>query len=452
MNLFQRSVKSLYDLAFRDMPPATTAGAQVFWPDWPSQSNAVVLSGRGAPFESSLVMAAVNWAGTVFAEPIVQVLKQRAPQEWEPVTNAPLTKLWELPNPYYSGATMMKAIAYYWLTAGNVYIGKRRDTNGICRELWLIDSAMVKPVTENADEFISYYEVTIRGQATKVDRGDIIHFRYGLDPQDHRLGLSPLTALYAEIFTDEAAFAYSKNSFSAGGIPPYFLWPKPNADSVYQIDQAAVKASLIAATTGANLGTPVVFSAPMDIGTVGFSPDQMALKDSHSLPEERICAVLGIPALVLGFGFDEHATYSNYETALKAAWQNFVIPTLKLFATELTTHLLPEWPNTRGQWVQFDTSEIWALQVDEAGVAKREVMKFTAGLVTRNEARAAMGMQALKEPGGEEFLVTPAQAAPSTLTDTKALTVDQNDELRSWFKRHAPGEAAGMLDAEVEKG
>jgi HK97 family phage portal protein len=422
--------------------------AQVFWPEWPSQMNPVALD---VPFDattSSLIMAAVNWAGTVFAEPLVRVLREdkREQDQWVPVRNHPLQRIWEMPNGYYSGATMLKAFAYYWLVYGNVYVLKRRDKLGRLRELWLLDSSDVEPKWPlDGNEFISHYVVKADGEPYRVERSDIIHFRYGLDPRNHRVGLSPLRALLNEVLGDEAATYYSKNVLGKGGIPPYFLWPKPNADSVFSIDPVAVKENLLASTTGSNAATPAVFSVPMELGHVGFTPAQMALKEAHIIPEERVCAVMGIPGLVLGFNFDTHATYSNYKTALEAAWNTFVIPTMKLFATELTNQLLPEYDYRNGEWVEFDTSDVWALQADEKQIAEKEVMKWNAGLITRNEARVAMGMKAYEGDGGDDL--APVNA-PQVIEEKAMRPADRYDELRGWWEKFGPEDAQGILDAE----
>jgi HK97 family phage portal protein len=452
-------VKAAYQaFRFPAYPSATRSfGAQVFWPDWPSQTNVVSLAEPNLT-ESSLIMSAVNWAGTVFAEPTVQVLAPDAPDEWTPVEDHPLAILWERPNPYYSGATMLKAFAYYWFVNGNVYLLKRRNANGEVRELWLLHSDLVSPQWPvDGSEFISHYEVKTDGAPYRIEMEDIIHFRYGLDPDNHRLGLSPVRALVDEVLADESALNYSMTACRNFGVPPFIVSPKPNADAVYQIDDVArVKSELMAAIGGVNRGTPAVFGAPTDVTQLSFNPGQMALTETHSVPEERVCAVLGIPALVLGFGFEDHATYSNYQTALEAAWQSFVIPTLKLFATELTNRLLPEFGGYgNGQWVEFDTSEIWALQADEKDVATREVMKWNAGLITRNEARAAMGMDPYVGDAGDE-LAPSRMAGPAPEAELKQFgyaydpTQKDADEIRRWWRENVPDEAATLLDAKIE--
>jgi HK97 family phage portal protein len=421
---------------------------RVFWPNFPSQVPTVEFSSGMNWDESSLVMSAVNWTGTVFGEPLLKVLRQdKREGTWVEVNNHPLTKLWEFPNPNYSGATMLKSFAYYWIVYGNVYLGKRRSLDGRLRELYLLDSEQVAPRwPDDGSEFISHYEMRVDGEPAVIDKRDIIHFRYGLDPRNHRLGMSPLRALYEEILADEAAIDYSRTVLTNGGTPPWVVSPWPNADAEYTTDAEALKAEIRDRTTGSKRGEPLALSAPVKIDNVtGFKPSEMALEEMHDLPEERIASVLGIPPLVLGFGFDDHATYSNYQTALQAAWQTYVIPTLKLFASEITRQLLPEFDYRAGEWVEFDTGEIWALQEDEKGIAEREVLKYNAGISTLKEAREAMGLNPIET--GEMLKVSAPGAAVPEVKQFSPSEPAEYEELRDWWEKFGPKEAREILDA-----
>ena len=69
----------------------------------------------------------------------------------------------------------------------------KESKDGRLRELYLLDSEQVAPRwPEDGSEFISHYEMRVEGVPQVIDKRDIIHFRYGLDPRNHRLGMSPL--------------------------------------------------------------------------------------------------------------------------------------------------------------------------------------------------------------------------------------------------------------------
>jgi HK97 family phage portal protein len=430
--------------------------ADGFWPNWPDQRGFVSFGDIDLT-SSSLIMAAVNFTGTVLAEPPPRVYV-RDGDDWSPIPGHPLPVLIARPNQYYSGATMFKAFAYYWLTHGNVYMYKMRRENGSLKELWLLDSEHCTPAwPTDGSVFISHYEYRIDNIPYALRVEDIIHFRYGLDPRNHRLGLAPVRALLDEVLADEAAIEYSKTAMGSYGIPPYVVSPKPNADSTYRVDAEKMKAELIAKTTGSERGKPIVFGAPTDVKELGFNPSQMILREIHSLPEERVAAVLGIPAVVLGYGAGlTHSTYSNYENALKAAWQTFVVPTLRVIASELTHQLLlPEYSNERGDIVEFDTGEVWALQKDENAVAQREVMKWLAGLITKDEARAAMGLTPLGDGTGATTNVQPQGLSQPSAAVGKALnfrdlnpTAADLATIETWWREYAPDEIEKILRAE----
>src|SRR6266478_779501 len=82
----------------------------------------------GPLWNSSLVMAVVNFVATLLTEPPPQVLEQNN-KNLEPVPDHPLPALLNNPNPYDTGDAMMLAFALDWFIFGNVYWLKERDPN-----------------------------------------------------------------------------------------------------------------------------------------------------------------------------------------------------------------------------------------------------------------------------------------------------------------------------------
>ena len=64
---------------------------------------------------------------------------------------------------------------------------------------------------------------------------------------------------------------------------------------------------------GENRGRPLVISGgEVDIKTLSFSPKDLEIGKLRYINEERISAVLGVPAILAGLGSGlERATYSN---------------------------------------------------------------------------------------------------------------------------------------------
>ncbi|MFK4985474.1 phage portal protein, partial [Klebsiella pneumoniae] len=77
---------------------------------------------------------------------------------------------------------------------------------------------------------------------------------------------------------------------------------------------------------GDNRGGPLVMGAPTDVTPYGFNPQQMNMSEGRDVAEERVCACLGIPAAIVGFGAGLQQTKvgATMEELRKLAWNNGV--------------------------------------------------------------------------------------------------------------------------------
>jgi HK97 family phage portal protein len=468
---------------------ATASGAHPyatgFFPSWPDQNPFVPLSGPGDLTLSSVVMACVNWAGTTYPSAPVVVQEQKGLKVWETIPDHPLVELLEDPNPYFAGVTYWRSFAYWWLVYGNVYYYKARNPRGQVVELWQLDSRAVMPMWlggPGADLPINALDassersgITYRysgaGLPPDIPPSDIIHFRSGIDPNNHLLGLPPVRAILREVATDNEISTYSTQIMANFGIPSFVVAPKPTPDGVYRLDEQGMDEDIRARTMGAMRGKPLIFSKPMDLTAFGFSPDQMGVEKLSRRPETRVCAVLGIPAIVVGFEVGlERSIYSNIRAAEELAWVNHVIPTQDYIARTLTDDLLSE-PilSESGEWagseadetyrVIFDRSAVAALQEDRNELYTRESMAWTSGWKKLNEVRSAAGLE--NDPNGDVYISqasggitqqtdrpvaigTPAQPRAKQFGDPASLELA---ELDRWYAAVAPRGAQGLLDA-----
>jgi hypothetical protein len=178
-----------------------------------------------------------------------------------------------------------------------------------------------------------------------------------------------------------------------------------------QADEA--KARIMAAYGGGNVGSVAVVAPGGKLEALGFSPEQMDLATLHRVPEERICAVLGVPAAMVGLGVGlEHSIYNNVRQAEEHFTERTLIPTWNSFAATLTMSLLPDFTSDSGVFLAFDTSNVRALAEDEDALAARLVSLVAAGILTQDEARAALGREALP-PGALPSPVALPPAAAS---------------------------------------
>lgn len=387
-------------------------GGEWTWPGWSgyryANTNLNYRQEAGDLGGSSLVMAAVNWMGTTLPEAPLQVLQRKSAKVFEPLDGHPLVELLNYPTRYlakddsvrqwYAGELLWKAFAFSWLIDGNVYFRKVRNSSGQVIQLWYEPHFSIRPRwPQDGSEFISYYEVERNGRWWRVETDDVIHFRYGVDPNNDRLGLSPVASLYREIFTDNERARYSALILRNGGVIPFIL--SPAAGSTVGLKAEEIKAEWEYRTTRDNIGRPIVLQGAVAVQEIGASPDKLLVDKASAIPEERVAAVLGIPAAVLGFGvgLDQTKVGATMRELREQAYESFLIPSQRLIAAELNAQLLPEFGDVSNLKVQHDLSQVRVLQEDREKLFKREIDAYQGDVKTRAETRSALGLDTTPE-------------------------------------------------------
>ena len=348
--------------------------------------------------DASVVMAPVLTLARAIPEaPITVVEKGEQGQEDQHALHD-LARLVRRPNPYTSDVNLWLATVLDFLLDGNAYWIKVRDDLGAVVELWWAPHWLVQPRRiPGSGSFVDEYMYSPEsGTNVRLHPDDVIHFRYGFDSADTTRGMSPLRSVIQEIAGDQDASNMTAALMSNMGIPGMIV--SPDTDQPIDSDDAdATKAYLEDNFTGSNRGRPLVLKGKTRVHTLGWSPHDMNLRELRRVPEERICAVLGVPAIIAGLGAGlDRATYSNYREARVALYTQAVFTFHRLFAAELGAQLLPEMePDPERFEVKFDTSGIRELQEDEENKAQKWSTLVQAGIAQRGEARAAFGLEAL---------------------------------------------------------
>ncbi len=349
----------------------------------------------GDLWKNSAVAACVQFVGRSFPEaPLIVCTRQNGREEV--VDGHPLAKLVENPNTDYSGTLLWMATILSWMVAGNAYWIKVRGAGGMGRVLgvYYIPHFQISPEwPQDGTEFVTHYLYQVDGRNIRIPREDIVHFRHGLDPNNYRLGLSPLASVFREVVTDNEASTYAASILRNMGVPGVVISPKDDNTVMLDGDADAIKRKFVARFSGDERGKPLVMSVPLNIQFPGFTPRDLMLDTVRDVPEERICAVLGIPPSVVGLGAGlEKMTYNNLMESRRIAYENCVIPMQRLLAAELNSQLIPDFSESEGEYARFDTRRASELQDDVGDLYARVGTAFEQGLITRDEARAMIGI------------------------------------------------------------
>lgn len=413
------------------MPTPLAAGVLIHGPGATAQyQDAAGQSAAG----NSAAAACLSAIMVAYVEAPVRVYRYNAGKQ-EIIEDHPILALLRRPNPFMTGRTLFAYTQWCKHVDGNAYWRKIRagdPDSGNVVQWWPISPSAIEIQTDKGtSDFISRYRFH-RSQNVYEDIAphNIAHFRLGLDDQDHRKGMGPIKQLFREISSDREATAFAdallRNSAVAGGVIE-----TPADMEITREEAEEAKARMEAAFMGDNRGRIAVISPGGKFHPFGFSPKELDLKELHRLPEERISAVLRVPAIVAGLGAGlEHATYSNVQQARQLFAEQTILPLYADDDETITALLLPEFEADPAVYVAHDVTDMRSLQDDEDAKYKRLDMGVVSGWIAPDEARADIGLPPI--PDGSGVLPRPLTApnppglpsvAPPSPGRTKALDI-----------------------------
>jgi len=383
---------------------------------------------------NSAVVSCLNVLATSFAEPKIKVCKY-VDGDVETVHNHPVAELLSRPNPYTSGSLL----AHYIITAlnaeGDAYLFKNRSASGRVVELIPLIPMYVK-ARGNEKQLITHYEYYVKdskkiegNEFRVIPATEIVHIRQGIDPNNHRKGFAPLKAVLREILGDEAAGQYAAALLHNMAVPGVILSPKDDSMGGPSQEEAEAIAQIYKQKFGgANRGAPMILSGSMDVKVVSWSPEQMNLNQLRRLPEERVSAVLGVPAILAGLGAGlEAATYNNTKELREFFTEQKLIPLWQTVANEITHQLLlSDFTADKNMHCKFDLDEVRALDVDKGEQYKRMQTGVSGGWITVGEARKAVGLETGPE---HDVFLRPLNLEPTPPEEYSDFSTDVSPEM-----------------------
>lgn len=350
---------------------------------------------------SNVLMSPVMWVMRAFTE--AQLVVQRRREDagggiiWERVVDHPVEQLIDQPNDSYDGDALWKATALSYLVSGNAYWRKIRNPFGEVIQLWYIPHWMMKPVwPADGSQFISHYEYTTGvGGPTRLQPRDVVHFRFGLNPERTQLGYSPLQAVLGEVLTDDEAGRFSQKILENMGVPGLVISPK-GANVIQKEERDRLQNYFDQAFRGDRRGNALVMGKETEVSQFGFDPNKLMLANLRDISEERVCSAIGIPAAVVGFGSGLQSTKvgATMRELVKLAWVQCMRPMQWSLGKQLTAQLLPDFVAQTSRFrARFDTSEVSAFQEEAQAEAERISTLVQANILRIDRAQHMLGLE-----------------------------------------------------------
>ncbi len=308
------------------------------------------------------------------------------------IDNSPLAKLVKNPNPEHDWYTWIERAVTYLQVAGNVYVYKERNRGNQVGALWLLrpDRVSIKPNETGRNS----YAYEIDGKEYELPYEDVAHMALP-NPSGDVYGLSPLHVLAKNINLDMLMTDFAKTYFSNAGVPSGLLKIKRRLTS--QEEATRIRSRWRSTFGGSqNMHQVAVIDDDAEFQQMASAPSDMALTELHNLTESRICAVLGVPAILVGANVGlQRSTFSNYKEARLSFHSETLEPLIERFVRFFNYCFYSDFPND-GQ-IMVDFSQMRAFLEDKDSVTTRATTLFTSGIITLNEAREMVGQDSITE-------------------------------------------------------
>ena len=369
----------------------------------------------GTLWHNGAVGLCVNYLFNKVVEPAAQVVADGPDDTLVPAPKHPLLTLLRRPNPEYRGSALVRAAALSYKVNGNAYIIKVRDAggHGAVRELWYLPHWQMEPAEPKDGGPTEFYRHVVGNREKLYPRRDVIHLKFGIDPESPRRGLSPFRAQFQSVASDREIDTYTATILRNMGVIGALVSPANKEDEITPTVAEQIKAKMLSQSTGDMRGGVAFPSIPVKVDRVGTSPQEMALDSIGNRPESRICATFGFEPMAIGLP-SGNTTYANKSEARAASYENGIVPMLSEFAEAFTEELLlSEYPREAGDRVVFNYDKVRDLQPDVNARDRRARENFTRGIWKLSRAQETTGIKPDPDVDGYAWQLMPQKVAAS---------------------------------------
>lgn len=376
--------------------------------------------------KSPVVFACVlALADAVTTAPIV-VTEDTGDGQHEPVAEHPLLDLIQRPNPSMDGSEFFQAVTVIAALSGFCVIEKERSRLGEVVNLWPLRSDWVRPIPR--DQSAPAWEYRVPGRRTPfiLEPEDVIVHTHAPDPNMGYTGTAPMAVAFRELGVENAMTDFLKAFFDGGAVPQYGIIPRTQIKNQEMADAFLEKVRGKFRETN---GGPMLLTGVEDIKRIGFNFDELAYPQLRNLSEISICSAFRVPPVLVGIqaGLDA-STYSNYESSFSYFFRTTVTSMWRRLDGALTRGLVSDFDDTGALNIEFDLSQVDALQEDEAKLWQRATAALQAGGISLHTFQKYVGL----DPHGPDVIYQPYSVTPipiAATTDSRAVVTGRIDRI-----------------------
>lgn len=298
----------------------------------------------------------------------------------------PILQLLKRPNPTMTGLELIEAFVAFNQLAGISYIEQVSPSSGPPRELWVLRPDRIHILEGATGVPAGYRYETAKGRRDwPVDPitgdSDIIAFKQ-FHPLHDWYGLSPVEPAAASIDVSNGARAYNQKILANGAsVPGIMVFKSPLDDEQIEAAESALNSRW---RDPESMGGYRILGGDWSYIQTGASARDMQFFELTQQSGREICAAFGVPHILVIPG---ESTYANREQAYLELYEATVLPIMRKIRDLLNATLCRRFGAVR---LDFDEDDIPALEPRRQGRREGVIALWTAGLITKNEARTSL--------------------------------------------------------------
>ena len=244
--------------------------------------------------------------------------------------------------------------------------------------------------------------------------GNLVYF-HGDDPEDPRVGSSPVEAL-RQILAEEAASGEYREQFWKNAARMNGVIERPREAAKWS-DTARTRfasdwRSAWTGAAGSDAGGTPILEDGMTFKEAAFSAKDSEYLGARKLAREEVASTYFIPPVFVGIL--ENANFSNVKEQHVSLYSDTLGPWLDWITEELELQLVPEFPDVEDVYLEFNIEAKLAGRFEEQAAALQTATG--APWLLRSEARARMNLpfiEGLEEPIVPLNVLVGGQASPT---------------------------------------
>lgn len=311
--------------------------------------------------------------------------------------NHPVTTLLNVrPNKWMTRYEYWALVTTRLLLWGNFYALKTRNSDQRVIALEPIPPELVTVEQDRRMRLQFRWQTKAGGE--RVVGQDRMHFiRTGVST-DGLVGISPIARIKESIAMEIQAEKFGGTVFGNGAIPNIILTRKSSFKDTEARDR--FKRGWDKVFSRSKRGTAVLEGDEWEVNTVQMSNEDSQFLETRELQRSIIAGAFGVPPHIVGDL--KRATFSNISNQTLELLMFTLAPLLECIERATERDFLTTQEVDRGLFSQFDTKRL--LRGDPKTMSDLIAKLRQWGILSANEGRAMMEMDAREDEGGDEYL------------------------------------------------